>query len=608
MNQQPNLIQPHAIPCPTDFNDLHLLRGLEVVKRQIMTAISCIAPLSPEPPKTANSHVYGQNETNSQHHIKKSKPLADDVPRGAGISLENTDVAQGELSADDLMEKHLARFCLIEAETNVWDEYGKKVWKKGAFVAMLGGKKAFDTWNSHNHRKTINRDDVDGRLEDGGHKVAKEMQERFIMLEGKKACWDTFRRELVGTDVMKDNWAGAYELWVKAKEKRMIWHENLVFDPTMKTKEGQINTYDGMTILPVLDENNQMISHEDAFEYCVPIINLLKFLCGREDEAYKWILKWLAYPLQHPGAKMNSSLLLCSPFQGAGKSLFFEKVMSRIYGEKYSVTLGQNGLESIYTDWAERKLYCLFEEIFNNKSKFGMMGLIKHMITGEKIRIEKKFMSGYSQNNHINCVFLSNEVQPLAIEERDRRFCVLEPNQKLGEELRLQIEACLEPDSNAISSFYTYLLSLDLGDFTPYTEPPMTKAKKNIIQFGLPGWKLFLDDWRAGELEYPFVCCLSDDLYTAYVKYCNKNGEKHLSCNRFIELISSEKVVAKRHGRIYEDIFGGSYASTNRKEVQRRIIFTAVPDTNVKQADWLSSQVKLFRDTLLGTDNAPKQI
>lgn len=606
MNPEPNVIQPQTIPIPTDFNDLHLLQGLEVVKGQIMTAISTCTVISPTPPKTTNSQVYGQNAINSQQLTENSKSLVVDDPREAGISSGNDDPVMLDVAFEDLMHKHLARFCLIEAETNVWDDYGKKVWKKGAFVTMLGGKKAFDSWNSNSNRKTISRDDVDGRQEDGGHKVAKEMQERFIMLEGKKACWDTFRRELVGTDVMKDNWAGAYELWAKAKDKRMIWHENLVFDPTMKTKEGQINTYDGMTILPMLDENNQMINQADAFEYCVPIINLLKFLCGRETEAYDWILKWLAYPLQHPGAKMNSSLLLCSPFQGAGKSLFFEKVMSRIYGEKYSVTLGQNGLESIYTDWAERKLYCLFEEIFNNKSKFGMMGLIKHMITGEKIRIEKKFMSGYSQNNHINCVFLSNEVQPLAIEERDRRFCVLEPNRKLEEELRKQIEVCLDPESNAISSFYTYLLSLDLGDFTPYTEPPMTKAKKNIIQFGLPGWKLFLDDWRLGELEYPFVCCLSDDLYSAYVKYCNKNGEKHLSCNRFIELISSEKVVTKRHGRVYEDIFGGSYSSTSRKEVQRRIIFTEVPPKDVKQADWLSSQVKSFRDKLQGTDNVPK--
>lgn len=579
----------------TDFNDLHVVCGLEEVGKQIRSAISSIQ-FSPEPPNNATNNFQGQDLESEQNHVVEPSG-------GVGISQKNT--TQAEQSPEDQMDKWLARFCLIEGETNVWDDYGKKIWKKTAFQTMLGGKKVFDVWNAHPKRKTISSDDANGRATGETHAKAKEMIERFIMLEGKKACWDTYRRDLVGTDVMKDNWAGAYDMWAKSDKKRMIWHEDLVFVPSMHINEGQINTYDGMDISPLMDDQNQIISQGEALESCVPIIDLVKFLCGRETAAYEWLMKWLAYPLQHPGAKMNTSVLLCSAVQGSGKSLFFEKIMTRIYGEKYSVTLGQNGLESIYTDWAERKLYCLFEEIFNNKSKFGMMGLIKHMITGEKIRIEKKFMSGYSQNNHINCVFLSNEVQPLAIEERDRRFLVLEPNQKLDEKLKGLIEQCLEPDSKAISAFYTYLLSMDLTDFTPYTEPPMTKAKQKIIQFGLPGWKLFLDDWRAGLLEHPFVCCLSDDLYIAYRQWCHKNGEKTIPSNKFLNLIASERVVAKGHGRIYEDVITGKGYQEKRKEVQRRMIFTQRPPQDVKQADWLSGQVKEFRDKLKGDHDVP---
>lgn len=584
----------------TDFNDLHIVGGLGEVGRQITSAISAFLN-SPTPPLNATNNFKGLSPNLDEN-------LVADFEEGAGISYGNDESIQTEkpeISADEQMDKWLARFCLIEGETNVWDDYGKKIWKKTAFQTMLGGKKVFDKWNAHPKRKTISSDDANGRATGESQLKAKEMIERFIMLEGKKACWDTFRRDLVGTDVMKDNWAGAYDMWAKSDKKRMIWHEDLVFVPSMHIRDGQINTYDGMEISPIMDDQNQIIHQSESLKSCEPIINLVKFLCEKEDAACQWLLKWLAYPLQHPGAKMNTSVLLCSAVQGSGKSLFFEKIMTRIYGEKYSVTLGQNGLESIYTDWAERKLYCLFEEIFNNKSKFGMMGLIKHMITGEKIRIEKKFMSGYSQNNHINCVFLSNEVQPLAIEERDRRFLVLEPNHKLGDDLKKQIEQCLEPDSDAISAFYTYLLALDLTDFTPYTEPPMTKAKQKIIQFGLPGWKLFLDDWRGGFLEYPFVCCLSDDLYSAYRDWCHKNGEKTIASNKFLNLIASERVVAKAHGRIYEDIITGVGYQEKRKEVQRRMIITCNQPKDEKQADWLSSQVKQFRDKLKGDHDVP---
>ena len=66
MDQDQNMTQPQAISHPTDFNDLHLLQGLEVVKRQIMTAISSIPFVSPEPPKQPNSQLNGQIEKNSQ--------------------------------------------------------------------------------------------------------------------------------------------------------------------------------------------------------------------------------------------------------------------------------------------------------------------------------------------------------------------------------------------------------------------------------------------------------------------------------------------------------------------------------------------------------------
>jgi putative DNA primase/helicase len=51
-------------------------------------------------------------------------------------------------------------------------------------------------------------------------------------------------------------------------------------------------------------------------------------------------------------------------------------------------------------------------------------------------------------------------------------------------------------------------------------------------------------------------------------------------------------------------ITGAGYQE-KRKEVQRRMIFTGLPPENVKQAEWLSSQVKQFRDKLKGDHDVP---
>ncbi|MFX9424418.1 hypothetical protein ABTO14_18780, partial [Acinetobacter baumannii] len=79
-------------------------------------------------------------------------------------------------------------------------------------------------------------------------------------------------------------------------------------------------------------------------------------------------------------------------------------------------------------------------------------------------------MSGYEQSNHINCVFLSNDTQPLPLEEKDRRFLVVKPCGKLDDELKHEVLQCI--DGTGVDAFYTFLLQLPLDGFTTHTEPP----------------------------------------------------------------------------------------------------------------------------------------
>ncbi|MGV2948094.1 hypothetical protein ACNPNW_06210, partial [Acinetobacter sp. AGC35] len=101
------------------------------MKAQIESALSSLT-FSPAPPNNFDNNFQGQN------------PEIEEIPvversGDAGISQGNT--VRGELTPEEQMEKWLARFCLIEGETNVWDDYGKKIWKKNAFQTLLGSKK-----------------------------------------------------------------------------------------------------------------------------------------------------------------------------------------------------------------------------------------------------------------------------------------------------------------------------------------------------------------------------------------------------------------------------------------------------------------------------------
>ncbi|TPS18682.1 hypothetical protein FJV05_10830, partial [Acinetobacter baumannii] len=121
MNQNQQAGQPQATFIPSDFNDLHLMFGLEEVKAQIVQAINTSIPLSPEPPKTNKSiHIEGQIEKVSHVPVVEENLMAVESGQGGDISTENDAVPES-------IQKFIDRYYLIEAKTDVWDNFDKIV-------------------------------------------------------------------------------------------------------------------------------------------------------------------------------------------------------------------------------------------------------------------------------------------------------------------------------------------------------------------------------------------------------------------------------------------------------------------------------------------------
>jgi hypothetical protein len=53
------------------------------------------------------------------------------------------------------------------------------------------------------------------------------------------------------------------------------------------------------------------------------ILELLFHLCGEDQDVFHWVVCWLAYPLQNPGAKMATSIIMHGD-EGSGKNLFLK--------------------------------------------------------------------------------------------------------------------------------------------------------------------------------------------------------------------------------------------------------------------------------------------
>ena len=364
---------------------------------------------------------------------------------------------------------------------------------------------------------------------------------RFVLLYPSQNAWDRERREIVALNDLKPLLHRWYSLWLEHPNRELIDRDKLVFDPVQQysPEDGYINMFRGLPLKP----SGELVQ-------CNYIMRLVDHLCNADQVVVKWFLRWLAYPLQHVGAKMATAVLMHSETQGTGKSLLFERVIKPMYGE-YAATLGQHQLESQYTDWRSQKLFGLFEEIFSRDQKYSHTGTLKHMITGDTHRIEKKFVSGWEEANHMNAVFLSNELQPFPVEPSDRRMLVVWPATKLTPDLKQGV--LHECDNGGLEAFYRFLLTIPMewqgrDDPEPYPfdthrEPPMTEAKARLIDFGRPSWDLFHQDWKAGHMapKFPYETCLVNDLYKLYRQWCSDAGERAMTRERFSGALSGRE-------------------------------------------------------------------
>jgi putative DNA primase/helicase len=547
----------------SDFNDLYLAESLATVRDQVQAARSRALSASEAP------HAVPEIIDDVPSYLDEAP-----APSAAPEPAELGDVAAA--IRVPTLEVLLSHFSLIYPTTDVWDSLRRQRLKKSAFTAWVG-KELAASWEKDPKRRTILRDSlptlVGGRAVEGGAGGGKlgEMLDNLTLLRGTETVWDAIGQQVMSLGAVRaDYTAELTGKWQEHAQRKTIEARNLVFDPTQTADPvSHVNIFLGW---PLQAKHNA--------ELIKPILALLASLCDAEDktaECVEWILRWLAYPLQHPGAKMQTALLMFGEKQGTGKSLFFQDVMLPVYGD-YGTVASQHQLDSTFTAWRSRKLFVLFEEVLSRDDKYSHNGTLKYMITGKSMSINQKNLPERDERNHMNSVFLSNEPQPIPIELEDRRFMVIEARRKQDPAFYAAVQQSIA--QGGIEAFYDFLLTLPLDDFNEHTKPPMTLAKERVIEFGLAGWMSFHRAWKDGYLDAPYCSCLSEDLYIIYKRWCDKSGEKPLTLCKFAGLMGGREHKAKKA------------VAVESKHKKSRMVFVV---DNPDYPDGLEEQIAKFR-------------
>jgi putative DNA primase/helicase len=342
------------------------------------------------------------------------------------------------------------------------------------------------------------------------------LQQYFVMIHGTDCVFDKVSCRMMKASHLRLSAPVAYKIWQSSPGRHIVDVDNVVFDPTGKADGDKINLFSGVRMKPKAGN-------------CDQVLDLLMTLCNNDQAMARWILSWAAYPLQHVGAKMQTSIIMRGWKNGTGKNLFWEDIVSKIYGH-YGMTIDQSDIEGGYNGWASGKLFVVADEVVSPGDKWQIKGALKRLVTGETIRINEKYLPTRTENNHANIVFLSNENIPLPIDSDDRRYCVVEPNIKKSPDYYRSIASAIKNDG-LVEAFYDFLLTLDLKDFDPHTKPPENDDKRNLIHMSMRSHERFIHDWVAGDTRFPYEPMLSDALFLAYQVWCKLVGERPTNLN-----------------------------------------------------------------------------
>lgn len=316
-------------------------------------------------------------------------------------------------------------------------------------------------------------------LEDGLKQSPSHFKEHSDYATGSTA---EYKLDAEGNLTMKK--VPAAPVWLKWPMRRSLRRVTYAPGEPRITEENEFNQWAGW-------------GREPKKGSVEPFLKLTKFLFAEtEPGVLEWFYDWLAYPIQNPGIKMFTSVLVWGAAEGTGKSLV-GYTMGQIYGENFKEMTDED-LESDYTAWAENRQFIMGDDVAGLDNR-QFANKLKRMITQRSITINIKHLPQYTVPDCINYYFTSNHADAFFLSDKDRRNVVIEVGDNpLPDAFYAAYDKWLWGDGPA--HLMQWLLDRKISkDFNSNARGPDTSAKRRMIKAG----KGELTNWVSDVLEHP---------------------------------------------------------------------------------------------------------
>jgi hypothetical protein len=279
--------------------------------------------------------------------------------------------------------------------------------------------------------------------------------------------------------------------------------------------------------------------------------------CDNDDTVFQYTIKWLSWQIQKPGELCETAIFIRgSP--GSGKSSIINMLLT-IIGEHSVATSDTDNVFGNFNSLLRSKFLCYLDEaVFAGDKR--IEGKIKAAITEPTRMINIKGIPQYAERNCTNFIASSNNEHFLRVEEKSRRFLVLETSDEM---LRWDNKQKSDLLNNGALNFARYLYEVDLNGWDRRSIPTTNalKTQRAYCQSPMNNWLLNL----ANGLEHIQL-------------------DKHVSLVDLFESYSvydRHTILAVFSKKIRTINFNGKPLFTDEKRVQRggkRMRFVKTPD------------------------------
>ena len=326
---------------------------------------------------------------------------------------------------------------------------------------------------------TVRQQNQQRRVYTAEARVARAARQHALRpIERERAQLERRRQKLVDkhTDVLEDLGNESVPLGTLLKSFVDI-SDDAVYKPDMDLPKGCINLFDGYAA-----ERLEHKFQDRSPGVTQPIHwHILNVLCNKDQDAYHFFLRFLAWLVQNPSEKPGVCCVFSSA-AGVGKGEM-EKFLRTIIGQDHVITVSDDqSLVGGFNIHMDNKLLVIANELGCLGAAHRASNKLKSLISDSRQLFTAKTVDSKERVSVAGVIMFTNHDEVIRIEQGDRRYFIIQCNNDLANqpEYFKKLKAAMA-DERVQLEFFRELRDMDLSNVHLGSSIPATEMRADLI-------------------------------------------------------------------------------------------------------------------------------